>query len=93
MHHSVLCSRCSRKFDRGVSRVRRCVLFHFCNPCHRDHRPACEAIMDEVSGVTPAGSAGNESRSDGRRVRYRRNDLVAETPVSIHGKGKGYQTR
>jgi hypothetical protein len=45
----VICSCCARSFGRGVTRVRRFVIFHFCAHCHRDNRPRCELIMDEVS--------------------------------------------
>jgi hypothetical protein len=45
----VICSRCSRLFGRGVTRVKRFVVFHFCAGCHSGNRAECDSIMQQVS--------------------------------------------
>jgi hypothetical protein len=49
MHHRVICSRCNVRFSRGVTRVRRFVVFHFCAYCHRNRRGECDSIMTKVT--------------------------------------------
>jgi hypothetical protein len=55
MNHSVPCSRCpgGRRFVRGVTRIRRFVVFHFCADCQLNHPEECERIMTEVAGPAP----------------------------------------
>ncbi len=47
----VICSRCVRGFSQGVTRVKNCVVFNFCAPCHSFHRNECEAFMEAQSAV------------------------------------------
>lgn len=57
MNHPVYCSNCAKKFCRGVTRVRRCIVFHFCADCQTNQPEACDQIMEEVSKVTKAAAA------------------------------------
>jgi hypothetical protein len=52
-----MCSNCSSKFDRGVTRVRRFIVFHFCRACHIYKRAECERVMDIVSGQKAKAAA------------------------------------
>jgi len=56
MNHGVICSRCSKKFMLGVTRVRRCIVFHFCEACTLDHRQECDHIMEVVSKPIAKGA-------------------------------------
>lgn len=57
MHHPVICSRCCRRFTRGVTRVRRFIVFHFCSRCQGRHAQECEQIMDKVSAFPRVSGA------------------------------------
>ena len=49
---AILCNKCARIFrSKGISRVMRKVVFHFCAKCWAD-RERCETFMDSVSSTT-----------------------------------------
>lgn len=54
----VPCSRCIRMFSRGTTRVRRFVVFHFCEFCWTNRRGECDSIMVRATEVPCVHSFG-----------------------------------
>ena len=51
MNHRIACSLCPHNLPggRGVTLVRRFIVFNFCWSCYRNRRAECEAFMDKAT--------------------------------------------
>lgn len=48
-HHFVICSLCPTLFSRGMTRVRKMVMFHFCFRCRSTRKTECNDFMVKVA--------------------------------------------
>lgn len=48
-HHFVICSLCPTLFSRGMTRVRKLVMFHFCFRCWMTRKAECNDFMVKVA--------------------------------------------